>query len=333
MNGPFAAPGSLTDAFGRRFHYLRLSLTEVCNFRCTYCLPDGYRKSPGPRFLSTAAYGRVVEAFAQLGVSKVRLTGGEPTVRRDLAEIIAHASAARGIRKVCLTTNGWNLARGIGGWRAAGLTNLNVSIDSLEPDTFAAITGHNRLKAVVEGLDRALALGVSTVKINAVLLRDTAAGGFDAFADFVRARPVSVRFIELMRTGGNTEFFARQHAPGQVLRDWLTERGWIECGRDFDSGPAVEFAHPDFAGRIGLIAPYAPGFCDSCNRLRVTARGQLRLCLFGEAGVDLRDLLEDDGQAEALRGRIRAALVRKSAGHRLREGLTGDLRELAQVGG
>jgi cyclic pyranopterin phosphate synthase len=333
VSAPAEPRGALADGFGRRFHYLRLSVTEVCNFRCAYCLPDGYRKSAGPGFLTPAACGRVVGAFAGLGVSKVRLTGGEPGVRRDLGEIIARVAATSGIEKTCITTNGWNLAREIEGWRAAGLTNLNVSIDSLERETFRRITGHDRLPAVVAGVDRALALGVRTVKVNAVLLREATDAGFGPFEDFLRERPVSVRFIELMRTGANAAFFERQHAPGRVLTDWLAARGWTACARGFDDGPATEFSHPDFAGRFGLIAPYAPGFCDSCNRLRVTARGQLRLCLFGEAGVDLRDLLEADGHSEALCARVRSALRIKPAGHRLREGVTGDLRELAQVGG
>ncbi len=322
----------LTDGFGRRFRYLRLSVTEVCNFRCIYCLPDGYRKTGAQSFLTPTECERVVRAFADLGVSKVRLTGGEPSVRRDLVDIIGRTAATPGVGKVCITTNGWNLDRQVSTWRAAGLTNLNVSIDALDAATFRAITGHDRLKQVIGGLDRALAEGVPTVKVNSVLLRDTVERGFDAFADFVRDRPVAVRFIELMRTEDNTAFFADQHAPGAVLANWLTARGWTRTERGADDGPAVEFSHPDHAGRIGLIAPYAPGFCDSCNRLRVTSKGQLRLCLFGDLGVDLRDLLVAD-EPEALRGRIVRALAVKPKGHRLGEGMTGGTRQLAQYGG
>ena len=267
-----------------------------------------------------------------MGVSKVRLTGGEPSVRRDLAEIIGRTATTPGIDKVCITTNGWNLDRQVAGWRAAGLTNLNVSIDSLDRDAFRRITGHDRLGSVIGGVDRALELGVPTVKVNGVLLRETAEAGFEAFADFVRERPVAVRFIELMRTGDNAEFFTDQHVPGARLTDWLAARGWTRQERAFDDGPAFEFSHPDHAGRIGLIAPYAPGFCDSCNRLRVTARGQLRLCLFGELGVNLKDLLEKD-EPEALRARIVGALAGKPAGHRLHEANSGDTRQLAQFGG
>jgi cyclic pyranopterin phosphate synthase len=324
--------GRLTDGFGRRFHYLRLSVTEVCNFRCTYCLPEGFKKSGSTSFLTPAECRRVVQAFADLGVSKVRLTGGEPSVRRDLTEIIARTAQVPGVRKVCMTTNGWNLERQVAAWHDAGLTNLNVSIDSLDRETFRRITGHDRLSSVIAGLDRALAIAVPAVKVNGVLMRETAEAGFEAFEAFVRDRPLSVRFIELMRTGDNADFFAAHHVPGAVLVDWLTVRGWRPRARAFDDGPAIEYGHPDHAGQIGLIAPYAPGFCDSCNRLRVTARGQLRLCLFGELGVDLRDVLGED-TPEALRGRIVAALGAKTAGHRLHEGLSGDTRQLAQYGG
>lgn len=272
----------LADGFGRRFHYLRLSITEVCNFRCTYCLPDGFKKTGPLSFLEIGEIERLAHAFARLGVAKIRLTGGEPTVRKDVGEIIARLAATPGIAKVAMTTNGWNLRRHIAAWREAGLTHLNVSIDDLDRARFHAITGHDRLAEIIAGLDEALALGTPSVKVNAVLLQQTAAEGFERFAAFVRTRPIAVRFIELMRTGDNADYFARHHLSGDALRAWLAAHGWSQRLRAFDDGPAVEFEHPDHLGRIGLIAPYTPGFCDSCNRLRVTARGTLRLCLFGE---------------------------------------------------
>lgn len=324
--------GSLTDGFGRRFHYLRLSVTEACNFRCVYCLPDGYRKQAPHDFLHLDEIARLARAFAELGVSKMRLTGGEPTVRKDLTEIIGAVASTPGVAKVALTTNGWNLAAKAQSWRAAGLTHLNVSLDSLDSETFVALTGHGRHAEILRGIDLALDQPFAAVKLNAVLLSQTVGRGFDEFAEFVRTRPVSVRFIELMRTADNGEYFQAQHVPGDALRQWLSRRGWTPVSRGFDAGPAVEYEHPDHAGRLGLIAPYAPGFCDSCNRLRVTARGKLRLCLFGEGGVDLRDLLRDDND-EALRDRVAAALAGKAAGHRLAFGDPGDIRNLAQTGG
>jgi GTP 3',8-cyclase len=323
----------LTDGHGRRFYYLRLSITEVCNFRCAYCLPDGFHKTGDEAFLSVAEAGRVANAFAALGVAKLRLTGGEPTTRKDIGALIARAAATSGVDKVAMTTNGWNLAKQARAWREAGLTALNVSIDSLDPARFAKITGHDRLNEVLGGVDAALAHDYASVKLNAVLLRDNAEAEFKAFADYVRDRPVAVRFIELMRTRDNAAYFKDQHLGGAALKAWLDREGWIPRTRAFDDGPAVEYVHPDHAGRIGLIAPYGAGFCDSCNRLRVTARGKLRLCLFGDGGVDLRDLLQSDDDRNALIERIVAAMDGKAAAHRLAENNPGDTRHLAQTGG
>lgn len=319
--------------FGQRFRYLRLSVTEVCNFRCTYCLPEGYRKSETVNFLSSDEAARLVSAFAGLGVGKVRLTGGEPTVRRDLTKLVTRIAIQPGIDKVALTTNGWNLRRNVPEWSRAGLTHLNVSIDSLDRSVFAAITGHDRLPDVLSGLDVAQDLPLKSVKVNAVLLRDCLEQGFSAWTEFVRQRAISVRFIELMRTGDNQAFFERQHVSGSVLHDWLLARGWVPVARGADDGPAVEFHHSDYVGRIGVIAPYAPGFCDGCNRLRVTARGQLRLCLFGRGGRDLRDLLASDDQKAELQRRIVDAMQFKPSSHALHVGDAGDTRNLAQTGG
>lgn len=321
----------LEDGFGRSFPYVRLSITEACNFRCTYCLPNGYRKSTSHNFLSVSEIALLVRALRAMGVQKVRLTGGEPSVRRDLTEIIASVADA-GVEKIALTTNGSTLARRVETWAAAGLTHLNVSIDSLDQKTFAAVTGHDRLAEVLEGVERARECGLH-IKFNAVLLRDTPGNAFEEFANFVRRRRISVRFIELMRTGDNKAYFRAQHLSGSTLSDWLVARGWSPVARAADAGPAVEYAHTDYLGRFGIIAPYAAGFCDSCNRLRVTALGRLRLCLFGEGGLDLRDLLQSDGQTDALIERIRSGLSGKVRGHGLASGQFGDTRHLAEVGG
>ncbi len=323
---------ALTDSFGRRFRYLRLSITEVCNFRCVYCLPNGYARDPEAQFLSVVEVGRLVAGFAALGVTKVRLTGGEPSVRPDLPAIIASAADAPGIARVAMTTNGWKLGERIGAWRDAGLTHLNVSADSLDPRTFARLTGHDRLPDILAGIDQALALGLG-VKLNAVLMRDTFDPAAGQFAEWLRDRPSSVRFIELMRTLDNVDVFERQHLGGGAVERWLTERGWTPQPRRPEDGPAVEYSHPDYLGRFGLIAPYADHFCDGCNRLRVTARGKLRLCLFGEGGVDLRDLLGEDVEPGRLQARILEALPTKARGHSLMLARSGDLRRLADVGG
>ncbi len=191
----------LTDGFGRSFPYLRLSLTEACNFRCSYCLPDGYQADGRPRFLQVDEIARLVRAFAALGMSKIRLTGGEPSLRKDLDEIIATVAAVPGIRKVAITTNGTLLPRRLPGWHRAGLTALNVSMDSLQRERFKTITGHDRLPEIEQGLALAQALGLPAVKLNAVLLRGLNDDELPQWMDYLRDRPFSVRFIELMRTG------------------------------------------------------------------------------------------------------------------------------------
>ena len=323
---------ALTDSFGRRFRYLRLSITEVCNFRCVYCLPNGYVRDPEARFLSVAEVRRLVAGFAALGVTKVRLTGGEPSVRTDLPAVIASVANTPGIAGVAMTTNGWRLTERVDAWRGAGLTHLNVSVDSLDRDTFARLTGHDRLPDILSGIDRAFDLDLG-VKLNAVLLRDTFETAVERFAVWLRDRPATVRFIELMRTLDNVDVFERQHLGGAAVQHWLSERGWTPLPRRPEDGPAVEYSHPDYLGRFGLIAPYADHFCDGCNRLRVTARGKLRLCLFGEGGVDLRDLLGEEIAPGRLEARILEALPTKARGHSLMLAQSGDLRRMADVGG
>ncbi|OEZ00527.1 MULTISPECIES: GTP 3',8-cyclase MoaA [Stenotrophomonas] len=323
----------LTDGFGRRFPYLRLSLTEACNFSCSYCLPNGYQADGRPRFLEVDEIGRLVRAFATLGMHKIRLTGGEPSLRKDLEQIIERVAGVPGIRKVAITTNGTLLPRRLPGWHRAGLTALNVSLDSLRRERFKAITGHDRLPEIQEGLALAQALGMESVKLNAVLLRGLNDDELPEWMAFLRDRPISVRFIELMRTGDNADYFERHHLRASVVVDQLLAAGWRLRPRAADAGPAREYTHPDHRGSIGVIAPYSKDFCQGCNRLRVTARGDLRLCLFGEFGVPLRPLLQHEDDRDALLARITTQLGLKAAGHGLHQGQTGLTPNLASIGG
>lgn len=325
---------ALTDRFGRAFPYLRLSLLEACNFHCSYCLPDGYHATAGtPRWLTRDEIARLLRGFAAVGLRKLRLTGGEPSLRVDLTRIIADAAATPGIEKVALTTNGIVLRRRFADWHAAGLTALNVSLDSLDHGRFHAITGHDRSQDIRAGLELALGSGLPAVKINAVLLRGINDDELPAWLDYLRGRRLTVRFIELMQTGDNRDYFQRHHLRADALEQSLRHDGWSELPRAADAGPAREYAHPDFAGRIGIIAPYSRDFCAGCNRLRVTARGDLRLCLFGEFGIPLRPLLQSDEQLDELTATLHAQLGLKKAGHGLHEGLTGLIPHLASIGG
>lgn len=325
---------ALTDRFGRAFPYLRLSLLEACNFRCSYCLPDGYKAGAGtPRWLTREEIARLLAGFAAVGLRKVRLTGGEPSLRVDLTSIIADAAATPGVEKVAVTTNGILLRRRFADWHAAGLTALNVSLDSLDRASFQAITGHDRSEDILAGLELALASDLPAVKINAVLLRGLNDDEMPAWMEYLRTRRLTVRFIELMQTGDNQAYFQRHHVRADALGQSLLQGGWSELPRAADAGPAREYSHPDYLGRIGIIAPYSRDFCADCNRLRVTARGDLRLCLFGEFGTPLRPLLQDDDQIDELTATLHTQLGLKQAGHGLHEGRTGITPHLASIGG
>ena len=332
--GPTHGTLRLEDSFGRRFEYLRLSLTDRCNFRCTYCLPQGYRKDPAQAAeLSRAELRRAVAGFARLGLWKLRLTGGEPTVRSDFEDIVRDMAGVDGIRRIALTTNGYRLAEKAHAWRTAGVDAVNVSIDTLDRASFARITGHDRLDQILDGVDAAIAAGFAAVKVNSVIMRSLEEENWERLLAFVADRRVTWRFIELMRTNDNVGFHRAEAATSEAIADRLAQSGWTATARSAGSGPAVEYRHPDYAGAIGLIAPYSPGFCDSCNRLRLSSRGKLQLCLFGEDGIDLRPLLQHDGQRDALVQAIVAALPAKPLAHRLHEGVSGTTPHLASIGG
>ncbi len=324
-----------TDSFDRRFYYLRLSITDVCNFRCNYCLPDGYKPhgTANKSFLSLDEIRRVTRAFAAAGTEKVRLTGGEPTLRRDFTDIIAAVRENAAIRQLAVTTNGYRLARDVAKWRDAGLTALNVSIDSLDARQFHAITGQDKFHQVMSGIDAAFEAGFSKVKVNTVLMRDVNHSSLDTFLDWIRSRPIQLRFIELMETGDGGALFRKYHISGEVIRDRLLMQGWTQQARARSDGPAQVFRHPDYQGEIGLIMPYEKDFCASCNRLRVSATGKLHLCLFGDGGVSLRDLLQSDDQQTQLQARIAASLHSKKQTHFLHQGNTGVTQNLSFIGG
>lgn len=326
-------PIELVDKYDRAFPYLRLSITDICNFRCEYCLPDGYQCNSKPSFLTLCEIRRLVTAFAGLGVWKIRLTGGEPSVRKDFPEIIDLVSRTPGVETTAFTTNGYRLKDNARVWHNAGMRSLNVSIDSLNRDLFHKITGHDRLDDVLAGVEKSLDIGYDQVKVNVVLLKGVNDTSLDDYMDYVKERPVTVRFIELMQTGENLDYFRKRHLSADMIRTPLLEKGWVENIRVNGAGPAVNFTHPDYQGGIGLIAPYSRDFCLGCNRLRITATGDLRLCLFGDFGIPLRDLLHSDDQKQALQARVMKQLDYKKSSHFLAQGQTGLIPNLSSTGG
>ncbi|MEX0299195.1 MAG: GTP 3',8-cyclase MoaA [Kordiimonas sp.] len=323
----------LSDGFGRTFKYLRLSVTDVCNFKCSYCLPDGYQSCGKPAPLSVDELRRAATAFSELGVSKIRLTGGEPTVRKDFNVIAQTISTLPKVKTLALTTNGYRLPERARQWCKAGITALNVSLDSLSPEKFERITGHNRQKEVLRGIDEAFTAGFKTIKLNAVYLKGINDDEIDAYLELTKNRPLSIRFIELMETGDHAAFFKDHHISTDVLKEKLTQAGWTQKLKAVDAGPADTYVHSDHQGEFGIIAPYSKDFCKSCNRLRFSSQGNLHLCLFGSFGIPMRKLLQSDDQIPELIERLQASVKRKIAGHHLNVGNTGMTQNLAAIGG
>ena len=324
----------LVDAFQRAYYYLRLSITDQCNFRCNYCLPNGYQPEANkPSFLTLSEIVRVAEAFAAMGTEKIRLTGGEPTLRKDFITIAENVANVSGIRQLALTTNGYRMAKDVDAWQRAGITSINVSVDSLDPKMFHQITGINKFDEVMRGIERAFEIGYKKVKVNSVLMKNLNDHEFNQFLAWVKNRPIQMRFIGLMQTGEMDSFFHHHHLSGEILVKKLLEQGWQLQQKAITDGPAKVFKHPDYMGEIGLIMPYENNFCASCNRLRVSAKGKLHLCLFGEEGIELRDLLRSDDQQSILQARIFSALQGKREHHYLHQGDTGIRQHLASIGG
>lgn len=254
-------------------------------------------------------------------------------MRRDFTDIVAAIRENENIRTIAVTTNGYRMARDIRDWRAAGLSAVNVSVDSLDPRQFHAITGQDKFMQVMSGIDAAFEAGFEKVKVNVVLMKNVNDIHLPAFLNWIKDRPIQLRFIELMETGDGSDVFRRFHISGNVIRARLLQAGWQQVARARSDGPAQVFSHPDYQGEIGLIMPYEKDFCQSCNRLRVSAVGNLHLCLFGEQGITLRDLLAEDGHDAELKARLQRALQHKRETHFLHQGDSGITPNLSVIGG
>ena len=327
----------LKDSFGRKFPYIRLSISDVCNFKCGYCLPDGYKidKSDNRSFLNIKEIGRLAKALSELGVSKIRLTGGEPTVRKDFFEIIKIIKENSGIKKTVMTTNGYRLDKIADDIKNSGLDGINISIDSLNANTFKKITGHDRLEKILKGIKNLQKLNFKNIKINAVLLKgiNDSEKDFDDWAEFLKNNEIDFRYIELMQTGDNLDYFNNYHVPAKKFTDYLNNNNWIIQTFGKDAGPSKNYLNPKFKGKFGVIAPYSKDFCKSCNRLRITAKGDLRLCLFGNTGINIRHLMQKDSQIEELKDLILNQLNFKKESHYLEIGETGLTKNLSTTGG
>ena len=327
----------LKDSFGRIFPYIRLSITDVCNFKCGYCLPNGYQvdKSDNRKFLHLDEIKRLSKVFSKLGVQKIRLTGGEPTVRKDFFDIIKILKNEARIKKVVITTNGYHLDDKAKMLVDSGLNGINISIDSLDRNTFKTITGHDRLPEILRGIQNLQNLNFDNIKVNAVLLNNinSSEKDFDTWANFIKKNKVDIRYIELMRTGDNLDYFNKYHVSSKIFKEYLNKNNWIYQTFGKDAGPSLNYMNPEYKGKFGIIAPYSKDFCKTCNRLRITSRGDLRLCLFGNTGISIRHLLQRDDQIEELQDLILGQMKFKKESHYLELGETGLTKNLSTTGG
>jgi cyclic pyranopterin phosphate synthase len=333
---PVPVDGPMHDGFGRRVEYLRISVTDKCNLRCVYCMPvEGLPWLKREELLSYEEIADVVRAMAGMGLRKLRITGGEPLVRRDLSTLVRKLRAVDGIEDIALSTNAVLLAEQADELRAAGVDRLNVSLDSLVPERVDAISRRpGSADAIFRGLDAAERAGFAPIKINCVVMRGRNDDEVASFAAITRERPWHVRFIEVMPTGDNLGVSRDEFVSSDEILDAVGRIGALEpVAGPPGNGPARYFAFPGAAGTVGVITPMSHNYCGSCNRMRLTADGQLRPCLFGSIQTNLRDPLRRGEPIEPL---VRQTLRIKPERHWLVQGSdagSGGLLALSQVGG
>jgi cyclic pyranopterin phosphate synthase len=294
------------DTLRRPLRDLRISVTDRCNFRCTYCMPfDEYKWIERQEVLSFEEIERLVRLFMAFGIQKVRLTGGEPLVRKDLHRLVAQLSAIEGLPDISLTTNGALLSEQADALYAGGLRRINVSIDTLKPDRFTALTKRGKLADVLAGLFAAKKAGMSPIKVNAVIIRGTNEDEILDLVEFARTSGFEMRFIEYMDVGNANAWSLEKTVTKKEILETVNARFPVrEVGREHGSAPAVDYEFVDGAGQIGIIGSVTEPFCSTCTRVRVTADGKLVTCLFAESGFDLKTLIRSGASDDEIRGAI-----------------------------
>lgn len=323
----------LYDQFGRRIEYLRISVTDRCNLRCLYCMPlEGLPWIQRAELLTDSELIDIVRQLAELGLRRVRLTGGEPTIRPGLAKLVAAIRAIPEIEDIALSTNGVKFTAMAEELRAAGLHRVNISADSLRPERVRAIARRSVAFSPIEAAERATDVGLEPVKLNVVVMRGVNDDEVEDFARLTLERPWHVRFIELMPVGDMREETLDRVVPSDELLERLRRLGSLasDIGPSRGNGPARYYRLDNGVGTVGVITPMSHTYCGSCNRVRLTADGRLRTCLYGDHEVNLREPLRAQIPLEPF---VRRALAEKPREHALLEMRVGGLRALSQVGG
>jgi len=331
----YGQPEPAHDSFGRRINYLRVSLTDRCNFRCVYCMPEhGAHFAPREELLRDDELLRVIAVAARVGFEKIRLTGGEPTIRRNLVELVEAIAHTPGIREVSMTTNALRLAQQADALKAAGLKRVNISIDSLNADKFRMMTRGGDLQRVWAGIEAAERVGFGPLKMNAVVVRGL---NDDEVCDLARLtidRPWQMRFIEMMPLMGVGDLAdASVVASSEIIARLESVFGPLEFVGWFGSDPARTYRIKDGQGTLGFISSVSEPFCATCNRMRLTADGKLHLCLLRDNELDLRGALRAGASDEDIEALVREAVFLKPWGHGLPDGVKPTLRGMSELGG
>ncbi len=324
------------DNFNRPISYLRVSVTDRCNLRCVYCMPSqGIPWRPHDEILRYEEIETVVRAAAELGINKVRLTGGEPLVRQGIVNLVAMLSRIPGVDDLAMTTNGTLLARYAEELKAAGLKRVNVSLDTLRPERFRTITRLGELSDTIEGIAAAKEAGLLPVKINTVVIRGLNDDEVVDFARLTRAADWHVRFIEVMPLGNNADWAGNGYVSMSEVRERIERKlgELIPAKPGIGGGPARYYRLPGAQGTIGFITPISEHFCYQCNRLRLTADGKLRPCLLSDYEIDLRTPLRQGATVEEIKRLIIEAVRAKPERHHLSEHIIPQGRAMSQIGG
>ncbi len=326
----------LADAFNRPITYLRVSVTDKCNLRCVYCMPEeGLQWLRREDVLRYEEIVEIVRAAAAVGVRTIRLTGGEPLVRRDLDRLVRSIAAVPGIDDIALSTNALLLEEQIPALVDAGLTRVNISLDTLRPDRFEAISRRPGLDRVLRGIDAAIAAGLGPVKLNCVVMRGQNDDELADFAAMTKERAIYVRFIEVMPVHENLGLQAETYVSSEEILERVATIGSIApVPGPPGNGPARYFAFDGAPGAVGVISPLSHDYCERCNRVRLTADGRLRLCLFGDQHVDLRTPVRAGATTEDLAAMLRSAMFIKPERHHLKLGeASSQMRAFSEIGG
>jgi cyclic pyranopterin phosphate synthase len=307
----------LTDSFGRQITDVRVSITDRCNFRCVYCR-SGENDVPSAERLSFDEYERIVRILVGMGIRKVRVTGGEPLVRPGVAEFLGRLKQL-GVRDLSLTTNGYTLADRLDGLLAAGLDRINISLDSLKQERFEAITRTKTFEQVIASIEAAQHSRLRPVKVNAVLVRGLNDDEVEDFAQFARDLDLVMRFIEFMPLDAGHTWTRDRVVSADEIHQRISARWPLESVPHERSETARRYRFAEGRGEIGLVAPVTKPFCGFCSRIRITADGQLRTCLFSKDDHDLKSLLRDGSSDEQIAAEIRAIVAQKEKGHRINE--------------